>query len=56
MNVQVQDARQRILDQDRDVDALRRRHQATTEKNLTPNRRESVEIRGLTEFPSTGLA
>ena len=55
MNVQVRDTRERILDQDRDVDALRRRHQATTERNLTPSRRESVEIRGLTEFPSTGL-
>lgn len=55
MNVQFRDAGKRILDQDRDVDALRRRHQATTEKNLTPNRRESVEIRGLTEFPSTGV-
>ena len=55
MNVQIRDIRQRILDQDRDIDALRRRHQATTERNLTANRRESVEIRGLTEFPSTGL-
>ena len=55
MNVQIRDARQRILDQDRDVDVLRRRNQATTERNLTANRRESVELRGLTEFPSTGL-
>ena len=55
MNVQMRDARQRILDQDRDVDALRRRHQATTERNLTADWRASFEVRGLTEFPSTGL-
>ena len=55
MNVQIRDARQRVLDQDRDVDALRRRHQADTERNLTADRRESLEIRGLTEFPSGGL-
>ena len=55
MNVQIRDSRQRIQDQDRDVDALRRRHQATTERNLTASRRESAELRGLTAFPSTGL-
>ncbi|MCY3841337.1 MAG: ATP-dependent RNA helicase HrpA, partial [Gammaproteobacteria bacterium] len=55
MNVQIRDSRQRVQDQDRDVDALRRRHQATTERNLTANRRESVERRGLTEFPRAGL-
>ena len=54
-NVQIRDPRQRLLDQDRDVDALRRRHQTITERNLTTNRRKSVEIRGLTEFPGTGL-
>ncbi len=54
MNVQIRDSR-RIRDQDRDVDALRRRHQATTERNLTAAGRESVERRGLTEFPNTGV-
>ena len=55
MNVQLRDTRQRILDQDRDVDALRRRHQTLTERNLTANARQSVESRGLTEFPVAGL-
>jgi len=55
MNVQLRDTRQRILDQDRDVDALRRRHQTLTERNLTANARQSVESRGLTEFPAAGL-
>ena len=55
MNVQLRDARQRILDQDRDVDALRGRHQAEVARNLTADLRQSVELRGLTEFPSRGL-
>ncbi|MDE0193851.1 MAG: ATP-dependent RNA helicase HrpA [Gammaproteobacteria bacterium] len=55
MNVQIRGTRQRVLDQDRDVDALRRRHQTFTERNLTADRRKSVEVRGMTEFPSTGL-
>ncbi|MCY3620636.1 MAG: ATP-dependent RNA helicase HrpA, partial [Gammaproteobacteria bacterium] len=55
MNVQIRDTRQRILDQDRDVDALRRRHQTLTERSLTAKVRQSAESRGLTEFPGTGL-
>ncbi|MDE0440822.1 MAG: ATP-dependent RNA helicase HrpA [Gammaproteobacteria bacterium] len=55
MNVQIRGTRQRVLDQDRDVDALRRRHQTFTERNLTADRRKSVEVRGMTEFPNTGL-
>ena len=55
MNVQIRGTRQRVLDQDRDVDALRRRHQTFTERNLTADRRKSVEMRGMTEFPASGL-
>ena len=55
MNVQLRDTRQRILDQDRDVDALRSRHQAEVGRNLTADLRQSVELRDLTVFPSGGL-
>ena len=55
MNVQLRDARHKVLDQDRDVDTLRTRHQVHVARNLTADLRESVELRGLTEFPSRGL-
>ena len=55
MNVQIRDARQRVLDQDRDVDALRCRQQTLAERDLTAERRKSAESRGLSEFPGTGL-
>lgn len=55
MNVQLRDSRGRILDQDRDADALRARHQVHVARNLTAGVRQSVERRGLTEFPRSGL-
>ena len=55
INVQLRDSRQKILDQDRDVDALRARHQTQVARNLTAKLRKSVELRNLTEFPSRGL-
>ena len=55
MNVQLRDTRQRILDQDRDLDALRSRHQAQVARNLTADLRQSVELHDLTVFPSRGL-
>ena len=55
MNVQLRDARHKILDQDRDIDALRSRHQTHVARNLTPDLRQSVELRDLTEFPGRGL-
>ena len=55
MNVQVRDPRRRVVDQDRDLDALRTRHRVHVERNLTADLRRSVERRGLTEFPECGL-
>ena len=55
MNVQVRDVRQRVVDQDRDVDALRTRHRAHVAKNLTSDLRRSVEQRDLTAFPDAGI-
>ncbi|MYA17434.1 MAG: DUF3418 domain-containing protein, partial [Gammaproteobacteria bacterium] len=55
MNVQVRDVRQRVVDQDRDVDALRTRHRAHVAKNLTSDLRRSVERRDLTAFPDAGI-
>ena len=55
MNVQMRDARHRVLDQDRDIEALRTRHQASVARNLTTESRASVERHNLTEFPGCGL-
>ena len=55
MNVQLRDARRKILDQDRDIEALRSRHQSHVARNLSADLRQSVELRDLTEFPSRGL-
>lgn len=56
MNIQLRDGRRRrVLDQDRDLDALRNRHRAHVAKNLTIDLRRSLERRDLTAFPDSGV-
>ncbi len=55
MNVQVLDARRRLIDQDRDLAALQSRLLARVEREATASAREGYEQRGLTTFPAAGV-
>ena len=55
MNVQVRDKRGRLMDQDRDVDALRVRLQQRGSSAFEEQFKSDLEERGLTTFPKTGL-
>ena len=54
-NVQVLDARRRLIDQDRDLAALRSRLNARVEREATAPAREGYEQRGLRTFPERGV-
>ena len=55
INVQVLDARRRLIDQDRDVAALRSRLHARVEREAAAPAREGYEQRGLLAFPEGGV-
>ena len=55
MNVQVRDRRQRVVDQDRDLGALRSRCRALVERDLTGDLRTAHERLGITVFPEQGV-
>ena len=55
MNVQVLDARRRLIDQDRDLAALQSRLLPRVEREATASAREGYEQRGLTTFPAAGV-
>ena len=55
LNVAVCERNGRVLDQGRDLAALRSRAAATVETNVLAPARTSLELRGITEFPAAGL-
>ena len=55
MNVQVLDAAGRVIDQDRDVGALRDRLLPRVERRTDTGIRKRLESRGLRRFPSAGV-
>ena len=55
MNVQLRDRRRRKLDQDRDIDALRKRALATAEQTAGDHWRREWERHGLARFPEEGV-
>jgi ATP-dependent helicase HrpA len=55
MNVQLRDTQGGLIDQDRDVDALKRRHGAAVAARLDDSRRGAHEARGLERFPEAGV-
>ncbi|MEE3279216.1 MAG: ATP-dependent RNA helicase HrpA [Pseudomonadota bacterium] len=55
MNVQVLDNKRRLIDQDRDVEALKSRLLASLEERMDAGLRAKLEMTGLTVFPDSGL-
>jgi len=55
MNVQVRDGNGRLIDQDRDVDALKRRLDTRVAEQLADSGRSDHERRGLERFPERGV-
>ena len=55
MNIQVLDNKRRLIDQDRDVEALKSRLLASLEERMDGGLRAKLEMTGLTVFPDTGL-
>ncbi len=55
MNVRVLGKRRRVLDQDRDVAALKERLLARVERQMAGGLRQSQELQALTEFPAKGV-
>lgn len=55
MNVQVLGRRRRVLDQDRDLDALKQRLLARVERQMADGLRERLERQALTSFPEEGV-
>ena len=55
MNVQVLDNKRGVIDQDRDVEALKSRLLARLEQRMDDGLRAKFEMKGLTTFPDMGL-